>query len=122
MAMRFSIPAVQTLALVPALLPCPEALAVVFLARRFLARASPRGDVGGDACEVARLAVVGHPLGVVDAAVVGRMVAAAHADAFFIATLPPREAFAIELQTVYLCALASRRLLFRLHRTCRGHK
>ena len=92
--------AVTALALMPTFHTSSETLAVVLLAGRFFARASPSWDVGNDSFEVPGVTVVCDLLCEVDLVLVSRMIFAAQTYAVPIAESPFGKAFTVELQAI----------------------
>ena len=112
--MWLAIAAAHALALRSALNPCSEALAVVFAAVGLLAGASACWYVCGYSFEVAGVAVVCHLFRPIDHCFIALVVLAAHAHAAPVALPSLREAFTVQLQTVYFGALAARMVILFL--------
>ena len=99
--------AVDALALRAAFYARSEALTVIFAAWWFFTGASFGGDEGRHSHEMPWISVVCHLLGVVYGVAVSGVVLASCADAIFVAESALREAFAVQFETVYFCALAA---------------
>lgn len=107
MHVRLPVLADQALAVLRALHPRPEALAVVLLALALLAGAPPHGDEGRDALEGPGVPEVGHLPRPEYLRVEAMLVAATGAVAAGGAVPPLREALAVHFEAVYFGALAA---------------
>ena len=81
--MRFSVSAIQTLAFFPTWYTSSEALTIIFVARRFLARAFSSRYIGGNSWKMSWISMICDPLSMVNSSRVVRMVSATGTNTFF---------------------------------------
>ena len=116
--MGLSVSAIEAFAFLTTRNTSSEALAIIFVARRFLARASSCRHIGGHPREMTWVAVVGDTLSMIYSSWVVRMVSTTRTDTLFATDSSFCKALTVKFETIDLGTLAASILIILCFHGC----